>query len=508
MPISNPPVDEKITTATEPTGPPPEKEDVVASFPQDDPAASYSKFAYPQRLVIFAVASITGLLSPLSSSVYVPAIPEISRDLNVSVSAINYTVTSYLLFQAITPIIWASVGDSLGRRGLYMIILSFYVGSCIGLKLSNNYAAVLVLRALQSTGSASTGALGAGMISDLIHVSKRGGFMGTYSALAGFGTAFGPVIGGIMAQYTDWHNIFLFLLGLSATMLLIIAFFIPETHRLHVGDGSVLLPRYLRPLFPFLEPSGMQKDHPLQKPALKIDFIGPILIMKELDVLCCILYPGICYTVWQMSIVAASTIYARDYGLSELHIGLTYISNGIGSLCGSLLVGRMLDLDYQKQLRRESEGVENPPKEVRRIEHARIRAVRIPILVFIATTIAFGWTVRYHVHIAAPITLSFFVGGFDTCILAAFSTLVVDLFEKKSFGVTASMNLARCLLSTAGTAAIEPMIQAVGTGWAFTILGLICLVTSPLVFAEYQFGTAWRDKRKAKLQAKNETGSS
>lgn len=88
------------------------------------------------------------------------------------------------------------------------------------------------------------------------------------------------------------------------------------------------------------------------------------------------------------------------------------------------------------------------------------------------------------------------------------ATLVVDLFEKKSFGVTASMNLARCLLSTAGTAAIEPMIQAVGTGWAFTILGLICLVTSPLIFAEYQFGTAWRDKRKAKLQAKKETGSS
>lgn len=309
MSISNPPVDEKMTTATEPTSPPSEKEDVAASSPQDDPAASYSKFAHPQRLVIFAVASITGLLSPLSSSVYVPAIPEISRDLNVSISAINYTITSYLLFQAITPIIWASVGDSLGRRRLYMIILSFYVGSCIGLKLSNNYAAVLILRALQSTGSASTNALGAGMISDLIHVSKRGGFMGIYSALAGFGTAFGPVIGGIMAQYTDWHNIFLFLLGLSATMLLIIAFFIPDIHRLHVGDGSVLLPRYLRPLFPFLEPSGMQKDHPLQKPALIIDFIGPILIMKELDVLCCILYPGICYTVWQMSIVAASTIF-------------------------------------------------------------------------------------------------------------------------------------------------------------------------------------------------------
>ncbi|KAJ5281524.1 hypothetical protein N7478_006896 [Penicillium angulare] len=481
-----------------------EKEIIAVSPAEGDPAASYSRFAYSQRLIIFFVASITGLLSPLSSSVYVPAIPEISKDLNVSVSAINYTITSYLLFQAVTPIIWASIGDSLGRRRLYLMILSIYVGSCIGLKLSNNYTAVLILRALQSTGSASTSALGAGMISDLIHVSKRGGFMGTYSALAGFGTAFGPVIGGIMAQYTGWHNIFLFLLALSATMLLIILLFIPETHRSHVEDGSVLLPRYLRPPLPFLEPSGMRKDHPLQKPKFKIDIIGPFLIMKELDVMCCILYPGICYTVWQMSIVAASTIYARDYGLSELHIGLTYIANGIGSLCGSLLVGKMLDIDYQKQLRRESEGVKAPPKEVRKIEHARIRAVRIPIIIFIATTIAFGWTVRYHVHIAAPITLSFFVGGFDTCILAAFSTLVVDLFEKKSFGATASMNLARCLLATAGTSAIEPMIQAVGTGWAFTILGLICLVTSPLVLAEYRFGTEWRDKRKAKLQARQE----
>lgn len=47
--------------------------------------------------------------------------------------------------------------------------------------------------------------------------------------------------------------------------------------------------------------------------------------------------------VWQMGIVAASTLYdtSSEYHLSQLAIGLTYISNGIGFLCGSALTGRI-----------------------------------------------------------------------------------------------------------------------------------------------------------------------
>ncbi|OBT81757.1 hypothetical protein VE02_09745 [Pseudogymnoascus sp. 03VT05] len=86
-----------------------------------DPSDVYSTFAPSKRIVIISIASIIGLLSPLSSNLYTPAIPAIACDLGVSTDAINLTITSYLIFQGLSPSLWSSIGDGVGRRLLYLI---------------------------------------------------------------------------------------------------------------------------------------------------------------------------------------------------------------------------------------------------------------------------------------------------------------------------------------------------------------------------------------------------
>jgi MFS family permease len=381
----------------------------------------YSVFTRYQKVAIVSIASLAGLLSPLSSTLYVPAIPTIAIELGVSIREVNFTITSYLILQGIAPTIWGSISDSLGRRQLYIATLSVYIGACIGLSISNSYPAILVLRALQAAGSASTTALGAGLIGDLVHVSKRGGYMGNYSALAGFGTAIGPVLGGIFAQYTGWHGIFFFLLGLSAFMLLVVVLLIPETLRSVVGNGSIPAPRHLRPPLPGLRPPRAPEERSTLAAKRKVDLLVPMFLLAEPDVICSLVFTGICFMVWQMGIVAASTLYDREYHLSQLAIGLTYISNGIGSLCGSVLTGRMLNYDYKKQLRKEAGGAEPVPgAEVVEIERARILGLRIPTVLYIISVVGFGWAVQTRVHVSVPIILGFFMGGLDTMILATF----------------------------------------------------------------------------------------
>ena len=385
------------------------------------PPPSYSIFTKYQKVAIVSIASLTGLLSPLSSTLYVPAIPTIAAELGVSIREVNFTITSYLILQGIAPMIWGSISDSLGRRQLYIATLSVYIGACIGLSISNSYPAILVLRALQAAGSASTTALGAGLIGDLIHVSKRGGYMGNYSALAGFGTAFGPVLGGIFAQYTGWHGIFFFLLGLSAFMLLAVVLMVPETVRSIVGNGSIPSPRYLRPPFPGLRPPKVAEDPSTLAAKRKVNILAPLLLLAEPDVVCSLAFTGICFMVWQMGIVAASILYDSEYHLSQLAIGLTYISNGMGSLCGSLLTGRILNYDYKKQLRKEAGGADPAPAaEVVEIERARILGLQIPTALYIFSVVGFGWSVESRVHVSVPIILGFFMGGLDTMILATF----------------------------------------------------------------------------------------
>ncbi|KAK6216959.1 major facilitator superfamily transporter [Colletotrichum tabaci] len=483
-----------------------------ASPVETDLMAAYSRFAPNQRIIIIAVASTIGMLSPLSSNLYTPAIPAVARDLGVSTDAINLTITSYLVLQGISPTLWSSIGDSTGRRLLYLIALTIYLASCIGLALSYNYPAVVALRAIQAIGSASTTAIGASLIGDLIHVSRRGKYMGNYSALGGASTAFGPVIGGLFAQYTGWRGMFIFMSAFAAFLLLFTALLLPETKRGIVDDGSVHAPRYLRAPIKWLDaPKKSPTDAAaVARPAaakFRIDIGAPVRLLVEPECLCIVLFTGVCYTVWQVTMVATATLYAERYGLNELSIGLTYISNGVGSVCGSVLTGKLLDREYKHQLKREQQAAaarpaeaddgSPPANEVQHIELARIKPVIIPTIGYLISVVALGWIIQSNVHIAASITMAFFVGGLNTIILAVFSTLIVDLFRSQSFSATASMNLSRCLLSAGGTAAIGPLIRAVGVGWAFTLCAIIALFSCSFVVLELWRGRHWRAKRTA-----------
>ncbi|OHF03022.1 major facilitator superfamily transporter [Colletotrichum orchidophilum] len=479
------------------------------SLIETDLMAAYSRFAPKQRIIIIAAASTIGMLSPLSSNLYTPAIPAVARDLGVTTDAINLTITSYLILQGVSPTLWSSIGDSTGRRPLYLIALTIYLASCIGLALSYNYPAVVALRAIQAIGSASTTAIGASLIGDLIHVSRRGKYMGNYSALGGASTAFGPVIGGLFAQYTGWRGMFIFLSALAAFLLLFTALLLPETKRGIVDDGSVSAPRYLRAPLKWLDaPKNASTDAAAAAVAkFRIDIGAPVRLLVEPECLCIVVFTGVCYTVWQVTMVATATLYAERYGLNELSIGLTYISNGVGSVCGSVLTGKLLDREYKHQLKREQQAAaaqsteaddgSPPANEVQHIELARIKPVIIPTIGYLISVVALGWIIESNTHIAASITMAFFVGGLNTIILAVFSTLIVDLFRTQSFSATASMNLLRCLLSAGGTAAVGPLIRAIGVGWAFTLCAIIALLSCSFVVLELWRGRHWRAKRTA-----------
>ncbi|KAF6810474.1 major facilitator superfamily transporter [Colletotrichum sojae] len=502
----------KLTTPTllgPATNGPPSGDD--ASPVEIDPMAAYSRFVPTQRIFIIAVASTIGMLSPLSSNLYTPAIPAVARDLGVSTDAINLTITSYLVLQGISPTLWSAIGDSTGRRPLYLVALTVYLASCLGLALSRTYPAVVALRAVQAVGSASTTAIGASLIGDLIHVSRRGKYMANYSALGGASTALGPVVGGLFAQYTGWRGMFVFLSAFAGFLLLFAALLLPETKRSIVDDGSVRAPRYLRAPLKWLDaPKTTLTPTAPAAAKFRIDFGAPVRLLVEPECLCIVLFTGVSYTVWQVTMVATATLYAERYGLDELSIGLTYISNGVGSVCGSVLTGKLLNREYKRQLEREQraaaarpEGDDSPPtNEVQNIELARIKPVVIPTVIYVAFVVALGWIIESNVHIAASITMAFFVGGLSTVILAVFSTLIVDIFRTQSFSATASMNLSRCLLSAGGTAAIGPLIRAVGVGWAFTLCAVAALLSCSFAALELWRGRHWRARRTAAAMAR------
>jgi hypothetical protein len=64
---------------------------------QSSTAPSHSIFSKQQRVVYVYVASLAAFASPVSSSIYFPAMLMLARDLNTSLLNINLSITTYLV---------------------------------------------------------------------------------------------------------------------------------------------------------------------------------------------------------------------------------------------------------------------------------------------------------------------------------------------------------------------------------------------------------------------------
>jgi MFS family permease len=93
------------------------------------------------------------MFSTMSSYIYLPALVAVARDLDVSVLLINLTVTSYLIIAAVAPAFMGDMADQSGRRPIYILMFLVMLGANVGIALQRSFAALLVLRMLQSAGA-------------------------------------------------------------------------------------------------------------------------------------------------------------------------------------------------------------------------------------------------------------------------------------------------------------------------------------------------------------------
>ncbi|CAK5263777.1 unnamed protein product [Mycena citricolor] len=408
----------------------------------------------------------------------------------------------YIIFQGLAPMFWGTLADSFGRRPIFIACLVLLAVSCVGLALvpTNAYWLLMVLRCVQAAGSASTIALGAGVIGDISEPAERGGFFGLYNIGPMAGPSLGPVIGGLLAGSLGWRSIFWFLVITSSGCAVVLLLLLPETLRSIVGNGSIppSNPLFSRPVLPLLGSPKSRLDS-AGKALSRKPFENPLKILSNLDILFLLLFTGIICAVFYGVTASISTIFKETHtDLTETQLGLCYLSIGGGMLIGSVTAGRLLDWDYRRVQNAELGDVEKLSRDMDSfpVEKARMRLMPVLLCGVIVSCACYGWVIERKVHIAAPLIFAFGVGFFFMAIANGTQTLIIDLLPGQGSSVTACNNLIRCSLSAAMVAAIEPIINSMGIGWAYILLAGICAASAPLIYIVRKVGPQWRVRRR------------
>jgi multidrug resistance protein len=486
----------------------------------------YSAFSKRQKKYIVFMVTCAAFISPTSANIYFPALNPLAQELDVSNTLINLTLTSYMIFQGLSPTIFGDLADMAGRRPAYILAFIIYLGANIGLALQNSYAALFLLRCLQSAGSSGAIALGMGVVADVATSSERGSYMGIVGAGTMLGPALGPVIGGLLSQYLGWRAIFWFLVVIAAVWLIPFILTVPETGRNVVGNGSVPPQGWNMSLLDWqrfrkasksdstLTRTETSEGRRLAQAELakkrKLRFPNPLKtvhIIMEKDVGVVLLYNALIYTAFYDVIASIPNLFLEIYGFNDLQIGLCYIPFGVGCAIASYLNGKILDRNYKRVARQIGFTIDRKHGDDLRnfpIERARIEIMWPMLSIGLAAILCYGWVLEQNTHLAWPLILQFIIGF---CVNGSFNilnTLLVDLYPTSPATATAANNLVRCLMGAGGTAVIELMLEHMGRGWSFTFISLVCVVTMPMLWVEIKWGPQWREERRVRIEKEEE----
>ena len=132
------------------------------------------------------------------------------------------------------------------------------------------------------------------------------------------------------------------------------------------------------------------------------------------------------------------------------------------------------------------------------IEKVRLQIAIPAAYMTCAMVLVWGWVLNAEGPLGVLLAVLFCTTFSMSVAFNVTSTLLVDFYPKSPATATAANNLVRCLLGAGATAAVIPMIDAIGRGWTFTCVAVLLLVGSPMLWLVYFKGMKWRGQRKVR----------
>ncbi|GEP52593.1 MFS transporter [Flavobacterium noncentrifugens] len=156
-------------------------------------------------------------------------LPSLQEKLHATSAELFWVLNSYLLILASLVLVGGTLGDSHGRKKIFMYgILIFIIGSVL-CGLSPNVSFLIIFRAIQGIGGALMIPGSLSLISSSINEDERGKAIGTWSSITTMVSVSGPILGGFLGDHGLWRYIFFINVPIGIAALLILWKKVSET---------------------------------------------------------------------------------------------------------------------------------------------------------------------------------------------------------------------------------------------------------------------------------------
>jgi len=179
--------------------------------------------------ILFTVIIGTFLCS-LDQTIVNLALPKIIDEFNITVSKAGWIATAYILASAVFVPIWGKLGDTIGRKKVYIIGFSVFILGSVLAGIAWNLKSMIVFRVIQAIAGSADYPTAMAIIAVTFREGKeRAQALGIWSSSFAAASVLGPLIGGPLIDSFGWRSVFLMNLPIGILGLLMALKFINES---------------------------------------------------------------------------------------------------------------------------------------------------------------------------------------------------------------------------------------------------------------------------------------
>ncbi len=261
------------------------------------------------RGLIVLIALLSAFV-PLSTDLYLPALPTMSQHFHSDPAQINLTLTAFFVCYAFGTLLWGPLSDRYGRRPVLLAGLSVYVLASGLSAMAWSVPALIAFRALQAAGGSAAGAVATAIVKDVYGGQKRLSVLAIVQSMVLISPAVAPVLGAFLLRITTWRGVFWVLALIGAIAI----------------GGTLLFSETIQ------ERSTGQLLHSLGR-------LGKVLQNRSFTPLLLLFSLG---GISGLAFIASSTyIYQDGFHLSEQAYSFFFSLNALGMISGPMIYLRL-----------------------------------------------------------------------------------------------------------------------------------------------------------------------
>ena len=187
---------------------------------------------------MIAYITFINMFVPLSTDLYLPALPQMSGYFSASEFLVGLTLTIFFFVFAVSMVAFGPLSDKFGRRPILIFGAAIYTAASFACAGASSIYFLLAGRFFQAVGSGAIITVSTALIKDCFRGKLMRKILAITQALGVIAPMVAPLVGGLLLTFTDWRGSFYLLTILGALNLTVAFLFcetLPEHKRYHGG---------------------------------------------------------------------------------------------------------------------------------------------------------------------------------------------------------------------------------------------------------------------------------